>query len=312
MLPFVQSYNGFTNYYYSLFQPTILLLGIAAAIIFSVLSRYLKEKDFNRYYYPGTMMGIAIIGIVILYLALPQFINPLMTGLSIFQQKTGGASTVGEASPLFSDGGAFSLNNVIVWFPGILSFRSSDFIAIFFTTFAFALIALILLIIQNANSQKPKDVMIITWSLVILVMAIAQNRFTYYYGINVAILTGFLGIWVFQKLGLKVVKIFENVPGAVIKGSAPAGTEVIAAVPIMTNQNRAFIYQQSNTSDASDQFTLVLPYSTEGPAANGTKFDTKPMSGYQLSVENRTYELKVPEEYVLSGTVIADVGSRQT
>ena len=112
--------------------------------------------------------------------------------------------------------------------------------------------------------------------------------------------------------GQKVVKIFENVPGAVIKGSAPAGTKVIAAVPIMTNRNRAFLYQQSNTSDASGQFTLVLPYSTEGPTASGTKFDTKPMSGYQLSVENKTYELKVPEEYVLSGTVVNVSGSQQT
>ena len=80
----------------------------------------------------------------------------------------------------------------------------------------------------------------------------------------------------------------------------------------MTNQNRAFIYQQSNTSDASGQFTLVLPYSTEGPTASGTKFDTKPMSGYQLSVENKTYELKVPEEYVLSGAVVNVSGSQQT
>jgi len=112
--------------------------------------------------------------------------------------------------------------------------------------------------------------------------------------------------------GQKFVKIFENVPGVVIKGSAPAGTKVIAAVPVMTNQNRAFLYQQSNTSDASGQFTLVLPYSTEGPTASGTKFDTKPMSGYQLSIENKTYELKVPEEYVLSGAVINVSGSQQT
>ena len=112
--------------------------------------------------------------------------------------------------------------------------------------------------------------------------------------------------------GQKDVKIFENVPGAVIKGSAPAGTKVIAAVPIMTNQNRAFMYQQSNISDASGQFTLVLPYSTEGPIPSGTQFDTKPMSGYQLSVGDKTYELKVPEEYVLSGAVVNVSGSQQT
>jgi dolichyl-diphosphooligosaccharide--protein glycosyltransferase len=104
--------------------------------------------------------------------------------------------------------------------------------------------------------------------------------------------------------GQKLVKIFEHVPGAVISGNAPAGTKVVAAVPIMTNQNRAFVYQQSNTSDASGRFTLVLPYSTEGSIVGGTNFDTKPMSAYQLSVGDKVYELKVPEEYVLSGAVI--------
>ncbi len=623
VLPFVKPNLGFNHYLYSLFQPTILILGVVAVVIFALLSRYLRDNGFDRYYYPGAMVGAALIGTLILYVALPKFITPLLSGLSIFQQKTGGATTVGEAAPLFSDGGVFSVNNVIAGFPGIIS-APDNLISLLFSTFTFALVALGLLLILNVKNQKPTEIMILTWSLVILVMAIAQNRFTYYYGINVAILTGFLAIWVLQKFGLKdmdlssvefkepaklitsnfmifvaavvifalviwpslslstvyarsaggpdsdwltstawlqnntpspgmelytkyeqpasgqyeypnaaygimswwdyghlietvghripnanpfqqgigsvttnvpgsspfflaenesqaekvlaeldrnrsrymntkyvmidqpmatgkfhamaswsnlpyskymalvyqqqgeqlvptqlwresyiksmtarmfffdgtevagdqgvglayrgmdvgngftvpvlteapmitkdraqltafinasrnrgdlaeiaatnpysrafplealqhfrlvhesetvttngqkVVKIFENVPGAVIKGSAPAGTKVIAAVPIMTNRNRAFIYQQSNTSDASGQFTLVLPYSTEGPAANGTKFDTKPMSGYQLSVENKTYELKVPEEYVLSGTVVNVSGSQQT
>jgi dolichyl-diphosphooligosaccharide--protein glycosyltransferase len=102
--------------------------------------------------------------------------------------------------------------------------------------------------------------------------------------------------------GLKWVKTFEHVPGAVITGAAPAGTKVSIAVPIMTNSNRAFIYRQSNVSDG--RFTLVVPYSTEGPAQNGTKFDTKPMGAYQLQVGDKTYEVKVPEEMVMSGGVI--------
>ncbi len=49
--------------------------------------------------------------------------------------------------------------------------------------------------------------MILTWSLVILVLAIAQNRFTYYYGVNVAILTGFLAIWVLQRFDIKEMDV---------------------------------------------------------------------------------------------------------
>ena len=621
VLPFVDSYYGFNHYLYSLFQPTILLLGVVAVIFFSLLSKFIREKGFSGYYYPGALVGLTAIGTSILYFALPQFTKPLLAGLAIFQQKTGGAATVGEASALLSSGGQFSFASVITSFPGIgyspdptAIFRLPETLAILFTTFTLALIALILLITRNFKFPKPAEILIITWSLVILIMALAQNRFTYYYAINVAILTGFLVTWLLQRFsvtdldldrvkgpvklitsnlkiilatilifsliilpsvswsivyaqsaggpdsdwltstawlqnntptpgmdlyekyvrpasgkyaypdtaygimswwdyghlieyvghripnanpfqqgigsvtknvpgsspfflaenesqaeavlaaldlnrsqymntkyvmidqpmavgkfhamaawsniptskymagvyqqqgdswvpvqiwresyfksmaarmyffdgtetagdmgvglayrardagngatvpvlteapmitknrteleafinesrnkgdnaeiaamspatsafplaalqhyrlvhesentitaGQKLVKIFEHVPGAVIIGNAPAGTKVIAIVPIMTNQNRAFLYQQTNTSDAGGRFTLVLPYSTEGSIDGGTNFDTKPMSAYQLSVGDKSYELKVPEEYVLSGAVI--------
>ncbi len=621
VLPFVDSYYGFNHYLYSLFQPTILLLGVVAVIFFSVLSRFIKEKGFESYYYPGALAGLVAVGTTILYFVLPQFTKPLLVGLSIFQQKAGGAATVGEASALFSSGGQFSFASVITSFPGIgyspdptAVFRLPEGLAILFTTFTLALIALILLAARNVKFPKPAEILILTWSLVILIMSLAQNRFTYYYAINVAILTGFLVAWLLQRFGVtdldlnvvkgpvklvttnfktilaailifsfiimpslnwsivyaqsaggpdsdwltstawlqnntpqpgmdlyekyvrpadgkyiypetaygimswwdyghliecvghripnanpfqqgigsvtlnvsgsspfflaenesqaeavlagldpnrsqymntkyvmiyqpmavgkfhamaawssiptskymagvyqqqgdnwvpvqiwrepyfesmaarlyffdgtetagdmgvglayrardagngitvpvlteapmitrnrtqleafiresrdkgdnaeiaamspanpafplealqhyrlvhesentitagqKFVKVFEHVPGAVISGIAPSGTKVMAAIPIMTNQNRAFLYQQSNISDASGRFILVLPYSTEGPIASGTNFDTKPMSAYQLSVGDKTYELKVPEEYVLSGDVI--------
>lgn len=628
VLPFVRPYYGFNHYFYSLFQPTILLLGVVAVVIFAVLSRYIKDSGYNRYYYPGAMVGVGVIGTLILLVAIPQFINPLLAGLRIFQQKTGGAATVGEAGPLFANG----LGSVLAGFPGLrffelgsMSFVLPDGLAMLFTSFTFAFVALILLLIRNVKNQNPTEIMILTWSLVILIMSIAQNRFTYYYGVNVAILTAFLGVWLLQRFGItdkewsfkgikesgklvgsnlkvvlaavlifvlviwpsltvsiysaqstggpdadwltstawlqnntpspgmdlyakyerpvegryvypdaaygimswwdyghlietvghripnanpfqqgigsvtanvpgsspfflaenesqaqkvlaeldlnrsrymntkyvmidlamatgkfhaivawsnlpysnymgsvyqlqggqpvpimlyrepyfksmtarmfffdgtevagdqgvglayrgmdagdgmivpvltkapmisqnrseleafvnesrsqgdlaeiystsptsaafplealqhfrlvhesenavttdgqKDVKIFEHVPGAVIKGSAPAGTRVIAAVPIMTNQERVFLYQQSNISDASGQFTLVLPYSTEGPIPSGTQFDTKPMSSYQLSVGDNAYELRVPEEYVLNGVVLNVSGSQQT
>ncbi len=621
VLPFVDSYYGFNHYLYSLFQPTILLLGVVAVILFSVLSRFIREKGFESYYYPGALVGLAALGTTLLYFIIPNFSRPLLAGLSIFQQKTGGAATVGEASALFNSGGQFSFSSVLSSFPGIgyspdptAVFRLPEILAILFTTFTLALIALILLISRNIKVQKPGEILVLTWSLMILVMALAQNRFTYYYAINVAILTGFLVSWLLQRFGIsdmdldmvkdpvkliisnlkiilaailifsfiilpslswsivyaqsaggpdsdwltstawlqnntpnpgmdlyekyvhpaegkyvypdtaygimswwdyghliecvghripnanpfqqgigsvtlnvagsspfflaenesqaeavlialdlnrsqymntkyvmidqpmavgkfhamaawsniptskymagvyqqqgenwvpvqiwrepyfksmaarmyffdgteklgdmgvglayrardagngirvpvltgapmitrnrteleafinesrdkgdnaeiaamspansafplnalqhyrlvhesentitagqKFVKIFEHVPGAVINGNAPPGTKVIAAIPIMTNQNRDFLYQQSNTSDAEGRFTLVLPYSTEGPIDNGTNFDTKPMRPYQLSVGDQTYELKVPEEYVLSGAVI--------
>ena len=215
VLPFVDSYYGFNNYLYSLFQPTILLLGVVAVIFFSILSRFIKEKGFECYYYPGALAGLAALGTTILYFALPQFTRPLLAGLSIFQQKTGGAATVGEAAALFSRGGQSSFDSVISSFPGFGSypgfFQLPPIAAILFTTFTLALVALIFLAVRNAKFQKPNEVLVITWSLIILIMAIAQNRFTYYYAINVAILTGFLVTWLLQRFGIRDVEFGSDV-----------------------------------------------------------------------------------------------------
>ena len=104
--------------------------------------------------------------------------------------------------------------------------------------------------------------------------------------------------------GQKYVKTFENVPGAIIKGKAPAGTKVSIAVPIKTNQNREFAYRQSNITDGSGNFMLVVPYSTEGPSISGTKFDIGPTGPYQLTIGDKKHDVHVPEEVVMTGGVI--------
>ncbi len=616
VLPFVKLYNGFSNYLYSLFQPTILLLGVIAVILISILSKFLSEKGVSRYYYPGVLVGIAVLGTAMLALIVPQFTNPLFNGLTlVFHARTGGAETVGEASPFFEYDGEFSMANVQLNFPGVANI-------VVLSPFFLAIAALIVLLIRYIkDDQKPTDLAIIIWSVIILILTLAQNRFAYYYGVNVAILTGFLAIWVLQKVGfneldkwsidtkdtaklldnLKVlsvavviflvaifpslqmsmavsqypstlydeypdwitsanwikdntpspgldlykiyqyppggkysypdtaygvmswwdyghiietigermpnanpfqegigsvtkgtpgsspfflaenesqaekvladldkgrspymntkyvmidwematgkfyamtawsgipitryygvfyqpqgdqlvpvsvfrdpffetmtarlfffdgsetpvtdaigiayqiaeqdgtrfpviaetpmisknyselvnyvnesqskgylseivskraytamttsvplealqhfrlvhesesvvtndgqkdVKTFENVPGAVIKGTAPPGTKVIIGVPIKTNRDREFNYIQSNITDSKGEFTLVVPYSTEGPASWGTKFDTAPTGPYQLVVGDKAYEVRIPEDYVMSGSVI--------
>ena len=610
VLPFVKPYYGFNHYLYGLFQPTILLLGVVAVVIFSVLSRLFKEKGFNRYYYPGALAAVVVLSTLILSLAAPQFTRPLFTGLNIFQIKTGGAATVGEISPLLYYQGELSWASVLSNFPGLGN-------VVVLSSFFLAMIGLALILWRYIKSQRPSDLLLFTWSIIILIMTLAQNRFAYYYGVNVALLTGFLAFWLMQQVGVtendngikydkdpvklltsnwkiiisailifaflilpalstskivanyaggpdsdwltstawlenntanpgmdlyekyeypmngkysypdaaygimswwdyghlietighripnanpfqqgigsvttgvagsspfflaenesqaekvlaaldlnrspymntkyvmidrdmatgkfhamaawsgipaskymagvyqpqgeqlvpaqiwresyfktmtarmfffdgtqvegdegvglayrgmelengvtvpvltkspkitrnrseleafvnesknqgdiveiaamspnnaafpldalqhyrlvhesetpvtsngqKFVKTFEHVPGAVIKGNAAAGTAVKAAVAIMTNKDRPFIYQQSGISNTNGEFTLVVPYSTEGPIPSGTNFDTKPLGAYQVMVGDKTYEVRVPEEYVLSGAVI--------
>jgi len=610
ILPFIQPSYGFDNYLYSLFQPTILLIGAAAALLVSFLSKIMKDRCANKYYFPGAIMVIMILGLIILSAAVPTFTRTLFTGFNIFQIKAGGASTVAEVSPLLYEGGQFSFYGIESNFPGISVILSPFFLSI---------IALVLLSICYIRTQRNTYLLTIIWSLLILFLTLAQVRFAYYYGVNVALLTGFLASWVLGKAGFsklnrtieskdpgkllvsnlkgaavivlililviypsvslsiqmaeytsgpgndwvtstkwlenntpspgmdiytiyqkppdgqqysypataygvmswwdygdfieaighrmpnanpfqqgigslsanisgsspfflseneeqaenilanldknrspylntryvmidwdmatgkfyamtawsavpitkyyglfyqpqgdqlapvevykdpffetmtarlfffdgsetpvtnavaiayqiaeengtqfpviveqpkisanysdllnyvnesksrgylaeivtpddptsistsvpiealkhfrlvhesestvtndgqKYVKTFENVPGAVIKGQAPAGTKVSIAVPIKTNQNREFTYRQSNITDGSGNFMLVVPYSTEGPSVSGTNFDTGPVGPYELMIGDKTYDVSVPEEVVMTGGVI--------
>jgi len=610
VLPFVKPYNGFSNYFYSFFHPTILLLGILAVLLIAYLPSLIKARGWPKFYYPAALAAILVLGLIVIAVALPQFSGPLFRGLNIFQPKTGGAATVGEASPLLFYQGEFTFSSVQSNFPGIVVLLSPFFLSI---------VAMALLLYRYAKKMQAADLMVIVWSIIILLLAIAQNRFAYYYGVNVAVLCGYLAFWVLQKAGFgdmeaglsnakdpgkfllsnlkviaaallifvvliypglstsvivanyvggpdsdwltstawlqnntpspgmdlyqiyerpatgkyaypeeaygimswwdfghlietvghrmpnanpfqqgignlsagrpgsspfflaeneteaenvlagidtnrslykntkyvmidwdmatgkfyamtawsavpitkfygifyqvqgdqlvpvqvyrddffqtmtarlfffdgsevpvtdafaiayqiveqdgtrlpviieppkiskdydellsyvnesqskgylseivskvnpsaistsvplealqhyrlvhesestvtydgqKFVKTFEHVPGAVIKGNAAPGTEVVIVLPVMTNRERTFIYRQSNITDDSGEFTLVVPYSTEGPIVGGTNFDTAAMGPYQLAVGNSGYEVRVPEEYVLEGGVI--------
>ena len=290
ILPFVKPYYGFNHYYYSLFQPTILLIGAAAALVFAFLSRYLKESGLARYYYPGVLLGAVALGTGIFYLLLPQFTRPLLMGIfTIFQKKAGGAATVAEASPLFGNGPG----NVLTYFPGMGFFeiggffvRTDDMIALLLTTFTFALLALILLAARNIRSPRAVDTAMLSWSLIILVLALAQNRFTYYYGVNVAILTAFLVVWAMQKVGIENLDLDTIRQGEGSKTIWPALKVVIAAILIfaliiMPSMSWSIKFAQSAVGPDSDWLTSTawLQNNTPSPGMDLWEKYQRPASG---------------------------------
>lgn len=85
---------------------------------------------------------------------------------------------------------------------------------------------------------------------------------------------------------LRYVKIFEYVPGAVIKGDG------IIEIDLETNNGRKFTYRQESIDG---QF--IVPYSTTG--ANG---DTTPLSDYRIAGTDRTFS--VSEDAVANGLTV--------
>lgn len=108
-----------------------------------------------------------------------------------------------------------------------------------------------------------------------------------------------------QKDDVKLVKIFELVKGAKIKGKAPENTIVEIAANITTNQGRKFTYKQITTSK-NGQFEFVVPYSTygkDGWLENGTKFEVF-ASPYIIKIGDQEKTLNVSEKSILEGEVI--------
>ena len=195
VLPFVKLYSGFTYYEYSLFQPTILILGIFFVLLILFASNFLRGC--NRCFFPAAVIGIIVLGFLVLLASLPQFMGTLVYGLSIFLPKTGGAATVAEVSPLLYPEGQFSLGMVYGEFPGL------GIISPFFL----ALAALVLLLFRYRKDQNPANILMVVWSLTMLLLALAQNRFSEYYAVNVTLLNGCLAAFVLHIAGFGNLRI---------------------------------------------------------------------------------------------------------
>jgi dolichyl-phosphooligosaccharide-protein glycotransferase len=84
----------------------------------------------------------------------------------------------------------------------------------------------------------------------------------------------------------KYVKVFEFVPGAVIRG------EGIIEVPVVTDTGRQFTYRQASTNGS-----FVVPYSTIG-----NPYDVKTTGKYHIIGTNQQFD--VPEDAVMQGKQI--------
>lgn len=179
ILPFVRAENGFGFTYYSLFQPTILIVGIVFMFFLAVVSSQFVQRKIDRRYFPLIIIGSIAVVFVILVLAVPQFTGALTAGLKIFQPRTGGGATISEASSIL-ERYAIQRN-----FPGIVSILSP---------FWLTLIALPLIFLRyRRDDSRNGDMLILVWTVIILALTFAQNRFAYYYAVNVAFLAGYLG-----------------------------------------------------------------------------------------------------------------------
>ena len=187
ILPFVHSDMGFSLYYYSWFHVFTALGGMAVFAALSFIEREFKRKQIKAYYYPLLIFGIGVLGLLAAKVVSPSFYSLIInTPNTVFGIQTGGPSTIGEVSSIFYIGNAFTLSKVFS------NFTAAGFFA--------SLLGIFILAANLFRKPRPQEVLVLVWSVLILFAIYGQNRFAYYYSINVSVLSAYLGGLLLEKV----------------------------------------------------------------------------------------------------------------
>ena len=125
------------------------------------------------------ILGIGIFGLFIAKIASPPLYSLIVnTPNTVFGIQQGGPSTIGEASSMFEINGQFTLQKALT------NFTPAAFYA--------SILGMLLLAMNLAKKPKPEELVVLVWGIFIFLAIYGQNRFAYYYSVNVAILSAYV------------------------------------------------------------------------------------------------------------------------
>jgi dolichyl-diphosphooligosaccharide--protein glycosyltransferase len=183
----------------------VLVAGAGMTAVLSLLCWFSTKYRLSRRLFLGGLLAMAMAG-----LAIGVWISPsLFRGvLGEFARFGGGhiKSIIPEAEPLLRVGGEWSLQRA--W-------------TLFTTGFFAAVPAVMLLLWRGFRRGDARALLVAVWSVGMLAATLGQNRFAYYYSVNAALLTAYLGA-VGLEWGWKFVSAGNRAkPQA--RGQAPSG-----------------------------------------------------------------------------------------
>lgn len=169
---------------------------IAGTAVLYLLARYLKGKA--KYYYPASLLGLAVIGAAVLFVVSPQFFNQLISAAFQFFGQAPVTDTVQEARS-WSMAGAWSAFNygLILMFGGALVILYNIF-----------------------RENRPHEIFALVWSAVIVYSTWQHVRYEYYLAINIALLSAICVSFVFEQGWGDISRFARNLAPEVTPGES--------------------------------------------------------------------------------------------
>ena len=201
-----------------------LLIAMFIPPLLSGIARLMVYKNIKRVYYPLVLACLGVAGLALIYFLFPSLYHFAVSRITQVFFPSGIAQTIGEVQPLFSRAGF------------------SEMIYYFTTGIIFTFITLGLLIYAGIKKRglEGKLTFLLVWSVLILLAMLSQNRFAYYFAVNVALLSGYL-CW--QILEWSWRYLLEALPEPEIRGAKVRYSGLKGAAVIIMAIIRFFIYE---------------------------------------------------------------------
>jgi dolichyl-diphosphooligosaccharide--protein glycosyltransferase len=172
VFPYIEINNGFAPSLYSLLHLTVTGGAVLFFLLLSFVSREMNKREYKVYHYLSFVIGAMLVALIFLKIFIPELYNTILGSWnSVFLPHTGGGLTIAEGSPISYESavGNFGYNYILSY------------------------IAILLLCYYAIKKSNAEYTLLVIWSVFVLGIMLAQNRFAYYYAVNVAILSGVLG-----------------------------------------------------------------------------------------------------------------------
>lgn len=155
-------------------------IAVLAPLALSGISRLMVSKGMKPGYYPLALLGLAGAGFAAFYAINPSLVGTMFGYFGVFSPG-GTLLTVVEAQRL-------TLN--IAW-------------TYFATSFFILFISLGMLIYAAIKEKSADKNLFLVWSIIMLIAALGQRRWSYYFAVNVALLVGYFSWRVLDFAGLR-------------------------------------------------------------------------------------------------------------